>query len=109
MTFDDYQKAAMETAAHDNGPAKDVLIAALGLTGEAGEFADLIKKWYAQGHELDISKLNEEAGDILWYLALWAEVSGVSLGSIAEQNRAKLAKRYPEGTFSVERSISRDG
>ena len=60
--FDEYQQKAARTRA---GQA-DYVMAALGLTGEAGEFADLVKKWYAQGHPLDRARMIEELGDLLW-------------------------------------------
>ena len=46
-----------------------MIIAALGLTGEAGEFANMVKKLTAHGHEISVEKLADELGDILWYVA----------------------------------------
>jgi NTP pyrophosphatase (non-canonical NTP hydrolase) len=103
--FDRYQELAMRT----NGTThqRDCLNnAALGMTGEAGEFADQIKKWLYHKHPLDRAKLKKEIGDVLWYCAQAAHGLGVSLGAIAEENIIKLQERYPEG-FSHERSINR--
>ena len=47
--------------------------AALGLTGEAGEVADEVKKCMYQGHPWQPSKIIEELGDVLWYVALMAD------------------------------------
>lgn len=77
-----------------------------GLTGEAGEVADLIKKHFGHGHELDLIKVNKELGDVLWYLSQLAEQFGLSLDDVAQANIDKLKKRYPDG-FSEEASKNR--
>jgi NTP pyrophosphatase (non-canonical NTP hydrolase) len=79
----------------------------LGLNGEAGEVADLIKKWKFQGHLIPKDDLIEELGDILWYVAITAESIDVSLGEVAFRNIEKLKKRFPNG-FSVDRSVNRE-
>lgn len=84
-----------------------LLNAALGLCGESGEVADLIKKYRFQGHELDTAKLIKELGDVQWYIALAASALGVSLSEIMMRNIEKLRKRYPNG-FDPERSIHRE-
>ena len=81
--------------------------AALGLAGESGEVADMIKKVSFQGHQLDEKHLAEEIGDILWYCALAATGLGIDLDDIAQGNVDKLMKRYPQG-FDQERSIHRE-
>ena len=106
MTINEYQKLAMTTL----NPAlseKDVLInGVMGLCGESGEAIDIVKKWLAQGHELDKEKLAKELGDICWYLAETATALGLSLEDIMAANLEKLRKRYPEG-FDAERSVNR--
>ena len=106
MTINEYQKLAMTTL----NPAlseKDVLInGVMGLCGESGEAIDIVKKWLAQGHELDKEKLAKELGDICWYLAETATALGLSLEDIMAANIEKLKKRYPEG-FDTERSVNR--
>lgn len=99
MTLDEYQARAMRTEA----PHNDIVCAALGLTGEAGEFADLIKKHVYHSHDLDKIKAAKELGDVLWYLALAAKRLGFGLDAIALMNVTKLEARYPEG-FTVEAS-----
>ncbi len=104
--FNDYQRQAMRTA-NKNLPADEKLLnAVMGMCGEAGEAIDLLKKHRAQGAALDIDRLVKEVGDCLWYIAEFAEASGVSLSEIAQRNIAKLKARYPEG-FSEERSNNR--
>ena len=86
---------------------KDVLInGVMGLCGESGEAIDIVKKWLAQGHELDKEKLAKELGDICGYLAETATALDLSLEDIMAANIEKLRKRYPEG-FDTERSVNR--
>lgn len=99
-----YQMAAMRTA---NEKCLNLANAGLGLTGEAGEAADIIKKHLFHGHELDKEALVKELGDVLWYVALAADLIGVKLADIMLLNVAKLRERYPDG-FSEERSRNRD-
>ena len=77
MTIKEYQRKAMRTATHK---CYDAANAALGLTGEAGEVADEVKKCMYQGHPWQPSKIIEELGDVLWYVALMADLMNVSLG-----------------------------
>lgn len=106
MTVNEYQELAMRTLNPSLSP-KDVLInSVMGLCGESGEAIDLVKKWLAQGHELDRARLARELGDIAWYLAEAATALDLSLEDILSANIEKLKSRYPEG-FDTERSISR--
>ncbi len=106
MTINEYQKLAMTTLNPDLSE-KDVLInGVMGLCGEAGEAIDIVKRYLAQGHELDKEHLAKELGDIAWYLAETATVLGYSLEDILQMNIDKLKKRYPEG-FDTEKSIHR--
>ena len=106
MTINEYQKLAMTTL-NPELDQKDVLInGVMGLCGESGEAIDIVKKWLAQGHELDREKLAKELGDICWYLAETATALGLSLEDIMAANIEKLKRRYPDG-FDSARSISR--
>ena len=106
MTINEYQKLAMTTL-NPELSQKDVLInGVMGLCGESGEAIDIVKKWLAQGHELDKEKLAKELGDIAWYLAETATALDLKLEDIFEANIEKLKKRYPEG-FEAGRSINR--
>lgn len=106
MQANDYQKEAMKllNPELDN---KDVLInGAMGLCGESGEVIDIVKKWLAQGHQLDKERMKSELGDVAWYLAETATALDVSLEQIFQANLDKLHKRYPQG-FSTEDSVNR--
>lgn len=87
---------------------RDMLInIGLGLTGEAGEVADHIKKYHSQGHELDWDKLDKEIGDCLWYIAEYCYVRGTDFENLFDQNIAKLKARYPAG-FEIDKSVNRE-
>lgn len=103
MKLDEYQKLTLRTAGDISLP-----ILGLGVAGEAGEVADIIKKVEGHGHELDPAKLGKELGDVLWYVAVTAHKIGIPLSEVASGNIEKLKKRYPEG-FSEERSRNRPG
>jgi NTP pyrophosphatase (non-canonical NTP hydrolase) len=106
MNLDEYQELALRTAGHLESVQKQLTYSALGLTGESGEVAEIIKKAFYHGHPLDKDALHKELGDVLWYLAVMADGLGFSLDEIASANIAKLRARYPEG-FSQERSLNR--
>ncbi len=130
MNANKYQKLAMRT---NDGKASDRLIgkmqecdmkfsneqsgndcvdiggifnACLGLSGEVGEFNDMIKKWVFHEKDLDMEHAKKEAGDILWYVAMLCESFGWNMGEIMQMNVDKLIARYPDG-FDVERANNR--
>ena len=106
MTGNDYQKAAMRTLNKRLTWSEMLADGAMGLAGEAGECADIVKKYLYQGHELDPARLREELGDLMWYVAVTAAILSIPLDTVMEANVEKLKRRYPEG-FSEEASINR--
>ena len=86
----------------------NVLYAAIGMCGEAGEVSELVKKYEYHGHAIDTEHLARELGDVLWYVAYMADLFGYPLGKIMVMNQEKLAKRYPDGKFDAERSRNRE-
>ena len=92
--FATYQTLALRTAAPMDA-VDDLMHAALGLSGEAGEFADCIKKHLAYGQPLDKANAAEVIGDILWYCALACNALDAQLADVAAMNIEKLRKRYP--------------
>lgn len=79
---------------------------AMGLSGEAGEVTDLIKKELFHGHDAQPEKVKKEIGDVLHYASGLATMYGFTLEEVAEENINKLKKRFPNG-FSEEDSIKR--
>lgn len=101
MKINEYQELAMTTL-NPELSKRDVLInSVMGLCGESGEAIDIVKKWMAQGHELD-----KELGDVAWYLAEAATALDISLEDIFKANIDKLKKRYPDG-FETKKSLVR--
>lgn len=78
----------------------------MGLSGEAGEAEELVKKHVFQGHVLDVNHIVKELGDTAYYLSLSAHALGYSLDEILRMNIEKRLERYPEG-FETDRSIYR--
>ena len=98
MTINEYQTAALRTAQTDKLTARELLLnSALGLCGESGEVADIVKKHCFQGHDLDFEHIAKELGDIAWYLAVGSYAIGYDLETILQMNVDKLKARYPDG------------
>lgn len=97
MTLTDYQSHAKRTSAAPWPERERLLVQTLGLCGEAGEIADLIKKHAWHGRELDRTEIANELGDVLWYVADLSTALGLSLDDVATRNVEKLRRRYPDG------------
>lgn len=99
LQFNEYCKAAAMTDRYPNECKPWVY--ALGLTGEAGELADKIKKVYRDKcgvfKQEEREAIAKELGDVLWYLTRLGATLGFSLEQIAEINVEKLADRAKRG------------
>lgn len=104
---DAYQKSVLKYAPDRHDYLLNVIYAAMGMCGEAGEASELIKKYAYHGHTIDSEHLARELGDVLWYVSYMAHLFGYPLGKIMAMNQEKLAKRYPDGKFDEERSRNR--
>jgi NTP pyrophosphatase (non-canonical NTP hydrolase) len=111
-----YVKGVLETESIDRTAISNrclvsgnlrLLHAALGMVTEAGEFADVVKKYLFYGKEIDTINLMEELGDQLWYISIAMDVLGVSFEEIMQQNHNKLFNRYSKG-FSEKEANNRD-
>lgn len=74
-----------------------LLHATLGISGEAGEIIDTIKKHVMYNQPLDRANLKEELGDLFFYFTNLCQEAGFELSAIIEHNREKLTKRYAQG------------
>lgn len=95
MTLNEYQTAARRTAIY---PAdRQIIYPTLGLTGEAGEVADKVKKVIRDGNDSFTPERNHqialELGDVLWYAAALAHDLGYTLEEVCQMNIDKLASR----------------
>ena len=87
-----------------------LLTAALGLSAEAGEFTEVVKKIILQGKpytEENIFHMKRELGDLCWYLAQACMALDTDFNEVLQMNFEKLSARYPEGAFDVYRSENR--
>jgi NTP pyrophosphatase (non-canonical NTP hydrolase) len=97
MNFEEYQSEASRTALYPNR-LKNLEYPTLGLAGEAGEVANVVKKIQRDfGGEINDEtrlKLKDELGDVLWYVSACADELGLTLAEIARYNVEKLSKRH---------------
>lgn len=98
MTFEEYEQAVQRTMNRNEQDHHKVMCNyALGISGEAGEVAELVKKRVFHGKAPDAEAMKKELGDVLWYVTALAEHCGLSLEEIAVANVDKLKWRYPNG------------
>lgn len=101
MNFDEYQKQAMTTALNPNRDISALYYRALGLTSEAGEVANKVKKVLRDKDgkltEKDKELIASELGDVLWYTQALADFLEIPLSQIAKQNLEKLFDRKTRG------------
>ena len=89
-----------------------LLTASIGLSGEVGEFNDIVKKVLFQGKEIDedtIRHLRSELGDICWYMAQACMALDTSFEEIIDINVAKLSDRYPGGFYALRSASRKEG
>ena len=99
-----------ELEATNDADVPRLLTAALGMTAEAGEFTEVVKKIVMQGkpyNEENVFHMKRELGDICWYLAQACMALDTNFEEVLQMNYEKLSARYPEGTFDVYRSENR--
>lgn len=97
LGFDEYQENVLATWNSTQDETARKLNATLGIAGEAGEFADLMKKDIFHGVPASRDKILKELGDILYYVTVAGYEHGFNLAHIAQTNNEKLAARYPQG------------
>ena len=99
--LDMYQEVAKTTAIYPREQA--IIYPTLGLTGEAGEVANKVKKIIRDGSNKNdeklVSEIKAEIGDCLWYIAVLADDFNIKLSDIASTNLEKLANRKKKGTI----------
>lgn len=86
------------------------LTAALGMSAEAGEFTEIIKKIVFQGkpvNDENLFHLKRELGDVMWYVMQACMALNISLDEVIEMNIDKLKSRYPGGEFDAHYSENR--
>ena len=116
MDSKEYIKSAIRTESKDLSKIYErlekksmvrILHAGLGVSTEAGELLDAIKKHVYYGKELDTTNLFEEMGDLFWYMAILADELGFNFEDIMKKNIEKLQARYGE-SFTESGACVRD-
>lgn len=100
MKLNEYQAIARETAIYPD-VGNNFVYPTLGLTGEAGEVAEKVKKYLRDGGDRIAfeAAVQKELGDVLWYVSQLATELGMSLESVARGNIRKLNLRQQANTI----------
>ena len=80
---------------------------ATGISGEAGEVEDAIKKHVVYQKPLDVENVKEELGDLLFYMSNLMQSVGLSFKDVLQHNIDKLSVRYSSGKYSDEQAQQR--
>lgn len=111
MTFNEYQAFTKTVAKYHeifsrhfgSESRSEYLYGALGLSGEAGEVADKIKKLFRDKDGVVDDEfrdgIKKELGDVLWYVARIADDFGIPLQEVADANYEKLRSRQDRGVL----------
>jgi len=103
MDLKDYQKLCKKTAKKFSSKDLEIATWGLGISGEAGDIASCIKKYYAHQNKEVRDGIKENIGDMLWYTAMICNYFNWPLEEILEANYQKLKERYPTG-FSIKKA-----
>jgi NTP pyrophosphatase (non-canonical NTP hydrolase) len=104
---DSYWSLAQEIEKTDPNELR-LLHMAVGVSGEAGELLDAVKKAVFYRKKLDVENMKEEIGDILWYLSNLLTSIGSNYEEVMQKNYAKLMERYPDGYSNKSAQERRD-
>lgn len=112
MNFSEYKKLAEKTLSTnfygDNTQTQKLLHGAIGLSTEANELLDMLKKHIYYGKEIDTVNMKEELGDLMWYIAIFCREYDLDIEELMNMNIEKLKKRFGSGTFSQDEANNRD-
>lgn len=99
MTPQEYMQCALRTLYPDLTQSERLGLCGLGLSGEIGEVTDLLKKflYHRNGKPLDVEKIRDELGDVLWYFAILLDTLGITFEEVMVTNAIKLEERHPNG------------
>ena len=104
--------AALQILQEQGVEVSRLLTAGIGMSGEIGEFNEIIKKCVFQGKEMDEDKiihLRKELGDIMWYVAQACLALNTNIEEIIDINTAKLSDRYPGGVDTFRSENRKEG
>jgi NTP pyrophosphatase (non-canonical NTP hydrolase) len=107
MKIQEYVEITQNTCAKLETKQLDDIHMILGMVTEIGELADVFKKNMAYKKEIDWINVQEELGDIIFYIASFCRINNFDLEAIMENNIKKLATRYPD-KFTEYHALNRD-
>jgi NTP pyrophosphatase (non-canonical NTP hydrolase) len=107
MLIKEYVELAEITRSQLNNQQLDNIHMALGLVTEAGELADVFKKNLAYNKSIDWINVQEEMGDLMWYIAGLCNINNFDIEQILQVCIDKLRSRYPE-KFDEDKAINRN-
>jgi NTP pyrophosphatase (non-canonical NTP hydrolase) len=107
MNINDYCKWTENTCAKLDNQVLDTIHMLMGMTTEVGELTDPFKKQLAYNKEIDWVNINEEIGDLIFYIASFCRINNLNLEKIIETNIEKLETRYPD-KFTQDKAINRN-
>ena len=87
-----------------------LMTGSIGLTAEAGELIEIVKKMLFQGKPLtqeNLFHMKRELGDIMWYWINTCRALDLDPNDVIAENVKKLEARYPGGKFDVYHSENR--
>jgi NTP pyrophosphatase (non-canonical NTP hydrolase) len=103
VSLRDYQEWTLSTAIYPDagkGTLPELMYCALGLSGEAGEVANYVKKLQRDGDSAELrAAVAKELGDVMWYAARMASALGIDLQQTISDNKAKLESRKARGAI----------
>lgn len=107
MNIKEFQEKSRRTLNKELTQNEQLSNMCMGLGGEIGEVIDIVKKHLYQGHKLELEKIINECGDVMFYLVNLCNILDINIEDVLIYNHNKLLKRYPTG-FEVERSVNRN-
>jgi NTP pyrophosphatase (non-canonical NTP hydrolase) len=92
-----YQEQTERTVAPCQTVEERLTLAALGMAGETGEVVDLVKKHLFNHKEVNVEKIKDECGDVLWYMSILLNTLGLTFEDVMQGNIEKLRRRHTNG------------
>ena len=95
--FNEFREHTRRLFVKPDSTVEKMVHAVMGVSGEAGELVDAIKKHWIYGKELDSENVLEECGDLLFYMDRILDLCGYTIEDAMQANFEKLRIRYPQG------------
>lgn len=107
IKLENYVKWTGKTCAKLNTRKDDIVHMLFGMSTELGELTDIFKKSLAYGKDIDWVNVEEEIGDLMYYIASFCRINSLDLEDIILTNVNKLEERYKKG-FTQEDANNRN-